>query len=274
MQNTFYHSIRLLILPALLAVVSPQAFSATQIYSNTNSIVVNDTGNPPVTATPYPSTISVSNAPLQVISKVTVTLNGLSDDFPSDLGLLLMGPHGQTAVLMSEAGGQDQYPVTNLTMTLDDDAANFLPIYSNLTSGTFKPTEKDHPLFFDFPTPAPPGNSNAPAALSAFQSTDPNGTWELFVVIDTLPNSGTISNGWSLNFTLEPAPLQIVLADSSHNVVSWPATLTNCTLQLTHDLSAPISWQDVVASPAIVGNQLVITNIISSTNTFYRLEEN
>src|SRR5208282_257013 len=232
-------------LMALMAAIPWQTLPAQQVYSNTNSITINDIASPPTQATPYPSTIVVSNASIQTVSKVTVTLNGLTDSFPSDLGILLLGPQGQMAVLMSEVGGQDQFPVTNLTLTLDDDAPTSMPIYTTLSSGVFKPTAKDHPLFFDFPSPVPPGSSNAVTALSVFQNTDPNGTWSLFVVIDTLPNTGSISNGWTMNLTTTPAPLQIGLADPAHAAVSWPASLTNCTLQSTHNLSPPAEWQDI-----------------------------
>lgn len=267
-----------LIVPALMAAAPGQALLAQQTYSNTNFITINGNPNLPTKATPYPSTIVVSNASLQIVSKVTVTLNGLSDSFPSDLDVLLMGPQGQMAMLMSEVGGQNDYPpgslsITNVILTLDDAAANFLPINTVLTSGTFKPTEIDHPLRFDFPPPVPPGNSNAVTALSVFQNTDPNGTWSLFVVVNTLPNSGNISNGWTLNLTTTPVPLQIGLTNPSHAAVSWPASLTNCTMQFTHNLSPPVAWQDIDVTPVIVGSQLVITNSISGTNTFYRLRD-
>ncbi len=71
---------------------------------------------------------------------MTVTLHGLGHDFPSDVSVLLFDPQGQSAIVMSKIGGQVKYSVTNLTLTLDDDAVNSLPVYSILVSGTFKPT--------------------------------------------------------------------------------------------------------------------------------------
>jgi hypothetical protein len=44
-------------------------------------------------------------------------------------------------------------------------------------------------------------------------------------------------------------------------------------LLFTHDLSPPAAWQDIGVTPVIVGDQLVITNSISGTNTFYRLRD-
>jgi len=254
-----------------MALLPLPVFCATQTYSNTNFITILDSMSPPTLASIYPSTISVTGQTIQVASKVTVTLQGLSHEFPSDIGILLMGPQGQMAVLMSEVGGEDKLSVTNLTLTLDDDAANPLPLDTVLTSGTFRPTERDHPLLFDFPSPVPAGNSNAPAALSVFQNTDPNGNWNLFVVDDSEGSAGSISNGWSLNITTTPVSLQIQPADSSHVVVSWPAVITNATLQSTTNLS-PATWQNVSNAAIIVTGKLVITNSISGRQ-FYRLEE-
>jgi subtilisin-like proprotein convertase family protein len=254
-----------------MAFLPLQVFCASQTFSNTNFITILDSENPPTLASVYPSTISVTGQTIQVVSKVTVTLQGLSHEFPSDIGIMLVGPQGQMAVLMSEVGGEDELSVTNLTLTLDDDAANSLPLDTALTSGTFKPTERDHPLLFDFPLPVPAGNSNAPAALSVFQNTDPNGDWNLFVVDDSAGSAGSISNGWSLNLTTTPVSLQIQPADSSHVLISWPSAITNATLQSTTNLLSA-NWQDVSNMPVIVAGQLVVTNSIFSKQ-FYRLEE-
>jgi hypothetical protein len=42
------------------------------------------------------------------MSKVVVKLNGLSHSYPDDLDLLLVGPDGQSAMLMSDAGARIQ----------------------------------------------------------------------------------------------------------------------------------------------------------------------
>jgi hypothetical protein len=243
--------------------------AASQTYSNTNTIVILDSANPPTLASIYPSTITVTNQTIQVITNITATLHGLSHQFPSDIGILLVGPQGQEAVLMSEVGGLTKYSVTNLTLTLDDNATDSLPLDSTLTSGTFKPTERDHPLFFDFPPPAPSGNSNAIASLSVFQNTDPNGAWNLFVVDDSQGWAGSISNGWSLQMATTPVSLKIQQADSGHVVISWPSAVTNATLQSTSSL-APANWQEVANSPVMVAGQWMVTNTISG-NQFYRL---
>ncbi|HET7625711.1 MAG TPA: PEP-CTERM sorting domain-containing protein [Verrucomicrobiae bacterium] len=176
-------------------------------FSNTSEIVIQDSTNLPTAAGLYPSTINVSGLDGQLVSHLSITLNGFSHDFPSDVDIVLAGPAGQLAMLMGEVGGQDRTPVSNLTLTLDDSAANSLPIDAALSSGVFKPTRQFPTFNFEFPSPAPAGSANAPASLSVFNGTDPNGAWRLFVVDDSNPDSGTILSGWSMNLvTAVPEP--------------------------------------------------------------------
>jgi subtilisin-like proprotein convertase family protein len=191
---------------ALLLACEASGWAGTFSFSNTTPIAINDTGNPPTVAGLYPSSISVSGLYFQSISHLSITLDGFSHTFPSDLDIILAGPSGQLSMLMSEVGGSTRLPVTDLTLTLDDLAANSLPIDSMLTSGTFKPTRQSPTLSFEFPSPAPSGSSSAPAALSVFNGTDPNGTWNLYVVDETSPDSGTISRGWTMEVTTIPEP--------------------------------------------------------------------
>jgi subtilisin-like proprotein convertase family protein len=247
------------------------------LFSYTNSIAINTDVNPPTSATPYPSGITVAGLNGQIVTRVTVTLNGLSHQSASDVSILLVGPRGQEAIVMSETGGQYAFPVTNLVITLDDDAADFLPVDSLLISGTFKPTNGylsfgRTNLPYDFPVPAPPGNSNSMSALSVFKNTDPTGTWNLFVVDDAYPHSGSIANGWSLNLSVA-VPLQIARFETNV-VVSWPASATNGHLQLSPSLPGANIWSNVVATPISVAGRLCVTNPISGEGAFYRLLAN
>ena len=191
---------------AALILFAAQGRAGTFTFSNSNPIAINDVGNPPTLGSSYPSSISISGLDFQTISHLSITLDGLSHTFPSDLDIILAGPGGQLSMLMSEVGGNTRLPVTDLTLTLDDLAANSLPINSALTSGTFQPTRQFPTLSFEFPSPAPAGSSSAPSSLSVFNGTDPNGTWNLFVVDESSPDSGTISRGWSMEVTTVPEP--------------------------------------------------------------------
>jgi subtilisin-like proprotein convertase family protein len=240
-------------------------------FSNANVVTVNDGMAPPTVAAQYPSLITVAGFAGQVVTKATVTLFGFTHGFPSDVDILLVGPQGQKSILMANAGGQNKYSVTNLVLTFDDDASSTLPIYSRLVSGTFKLTDgyamTGYPnLPFDFPSPAPAGNSNSPTALSVFKNTDPSGAWKLFVVDDASGDGGTI-NGWSLTLSIA-IPLQIQHIEAN-TVVSWPASATNCSLQSSVGLST--SWSNVTNAPIPIGFRNYVTNAVAGGSTFYRL---
>ena len=251
----------------------PFCHAATFSFANTNLLVINDSTSPPTPATPYPSTNSVTGLTGMVVMKATVTLQGLTHGFPSDIAMLLVGPGGRQSLLMAEVGGTSKLSVTNLTLTLDDDAPNPLPVYTSLQSGTFRPFngyfafDGSTNLPYDLPVPAPPGNSNAVPALSVFKGIDPGGPWRLFVVDDAAPNAGAISNGWSLDLTVG-VPLSI--ARSQTNVVLWwTNAVPGCTLQSKTNPFAP--WVNLTSAPVVLAGRYFVTNPITRTNTYYRL---
>ena len=161
--------------------------SGTNSFSNTAAISIPGIG----ASTPYPSTITVTGE-LSTLTKVTVTIRGLTHLYPDDLDVLLVGPLGQNVMLMSDAGGPNN--TTNAVLTFDDAAATNLPDAGQIVSGTYKPT--DYETGETMLSPAPPGPySNS---LSVFAGTSPNGTWSLYVNDDLVSDSGTIATGWTL----------------------------------------------------------------------------
>ena len=52
------------------------------------------------------------------------------------------------------------------------------------------------------PGPTPSGSS----LLSAFNGTNPNGTWSLYIMDDTLTNVGNMAGGWELNISTDACP--------------------------------------------------------------------
>jgi hypothetical protein len=127
---------------------------------------------------------------------VTATLHGFAHPFPSDVDVLLMGPGGQTVVLLSDAGGGTG--IFQTTITFDDAAA--APVPAALASGTYQPTNIGTGDIFPAPAPALVDPS---ATLSVFKGTSPNGVWRLFVVDDSRPDQGSLAGGWSLAITVE-----------------------------------------------------------------------
>jgi subtilisin-like proprotein convertase family protein len=245
--------------------------AATVTFSNTNSIVINDSESPPTAATPYPSTIEVTNLSGEIITKVTVSLFGFAHTFPSDVDIVLVGPEGQNAIVLSNVGGQTtKTPVTNIDLVLDDDAESYLPTEAALTSGTFKPTQGfTHPFLFDFPPPAPKTADLMGPFLSNFNNTEPNGTWSLYVVDDSGGDSGVITGGWSLTLTTAPVLLSIT-QQQTNAIVSWTNTATGYTLQSTAALS-PAAWTNVNIVPSLVGGYYTVTNPMAVNSAFYRL---
>jgi VCBS repeat-containing protein len=163
---------------------------AVQSFANPDGIAIPAQGP----ATLYPSTIQVSGFQTP-IANVAVTLHRFSHTAPEDVDVLLVGPDGQSAIIMSDVGGLN--PATLLTFTLHDQAATPLPQSTALSSGTFQPTNAPGSDPFPPPAPTPSGGS----ALSVFNGTNPNGTWQLFVNDNQVTNSGAFNGGWSLLIT-------------------------------------------------------------------------
>ena len=63
-----------------------------------------DDHNNEIKPSPYPSNIVVAGMP-GTVTKVTVKLNNITHTNPVDMDMLLIGPAGQTAIIMSDAGG-------------------------------------------------------------------------------------------------------------------------------------------------------------------------
>src|SRR5829696_10919 len=163
-------------------------------------------------ANPYPSEINVQGLS-GTITDVNVTLNGFRHGFPDDVAVQVVspGPTGKSVLLMSDVGGPlpgGSAPVSNINLTLDDEAANSLSDSSPLTTGTYKPTKGttptelpsgwvDKPVPDIWPSPAPDLTVSA-SQLSSFDGTAPNGTWQLYVIDDTTGAQGAFAGGWSL----------------------------------------------------------------------------
>ncbi|MBI4719242.1 MAG: proprotein convertase P-domain-containing protein [Planctomycetes bacterium] len=149
-------------------------------------------------ADPYPSVITVAGFPAgYVVSGLTVTLAGLSHTNPDDVDVLLIGPDGTNAFLMSDAGGDANVVAINLTFA---DGAAQVPDNTVIASGTYAPTNHGTPDFFPAPAPAPPYGST----LTAFIGSNPNGTWSLYIVDDSGNfETGTVGGGWTLDIMAE-----------------------------------------------------------------------
>ncbi|HRT56463.1 MAG TPA: hypothetical protein P5038_07535, partial [Candidatus Paceibacterota bacterium] len=164
-----------------------------------------------------------------------VMLTNLSHVWPSDISILLVSPEGQKSYLMSKCGWG--WPLNNVTLRFDDTATEVLPQSAAITNGTYKPTSYAI-VPPSFPVPAPPPSPTPYLTnLAAFNGSNPNGSWSLFVFDNVPADSGSISNGWMLTLTtsdLVPASsdLGVAISASASSVVAnsnltYVVTLTN-----------------------------------------------
>ena len=175
--------------------------SGTQTFSAPAAITIRDN----TTATPYPASVNVSGMS-GTISKVVVKINGLTHAFARDIDMLLVGPGGQKAMLMSDAGGN--LAVSNATVTFDAAAAAAVPQTTAIATGTYRPTDYTFGGTTDnFPAPGPapaaPPATPYPADLAVFNGTSPNGTWNLFVLDDGAADVGNVSSGYTLTIVTQ-----------------------------------------------------------------------
>lgn len=205
----------------VIVVLGRPAGAATSTFSNPTPITIPAAGTSGP-ASPYPSTINVSQQ-VGTVNDVNLTLRNFSHAFPDDVDILLVGPTGANAIVMSDVGGA--IPANNITLTLDDQAANSLPDGGPLASGTFKPTNIGAGDTFPAPAPAPSGA----VALSTFNGANPNGNWSLYVVDDISGDVGSIANGWSLEISTQPpAPCTIGGTDGDDVLVGTPGPDVIC----------------------------------------------
>lgn len=182
---------------ALLATALPAVPAAAAAHSFAST-----TPGPWVDAAAAPvSTIEVAGAP-SVIRDVDVTIR-ITHDFLADADILLVGPQGQSVVLLSDAGCDAQ--VYELDLTFDQSAAGPVPTVGPITSGTYLPTNVDGGCdggteeFPGAPFPTGPWSDT----LDVFNGTDPIGTWSLFYVDDLGTFPGRVSS-WSLTIDADP----------------------------------------------------------------------
>jgi large repetitive protein len=197
---------------ASIAFLGAVGSSSAQTFSNSTAITI---PNPAVLtgpASPYPSPISVSGVGAQLLS-ISVTLSNFSHFYPADVDVLLVGPQGQNVLLMSDVG--TFLPVTGLNLTFNNTAGTSLPSASQLTSGTYAPTNFDPVGDVDGFSPPAPLVGPYGSSFTPLLGTNPNGTWSLYVIDDVAGNDGQFAGGWSLTITASGAPaLQVSSAVS------------------------------------------------------------
>lgn len=109
------------------------------------------------------------------VNHLTVTLSNFTCNAPVLLDVLLVGPGGQKVLLMSNAG--ESGAMNQARLDFDDGATALLPESGDIVSGRYLPTDYPPTLFIGSPAPPGPYSTN----LAAFNGSDPNGMWFLFI---------------------------------------------------------------------------------------------
>lgn len=202
----------------------------TDTTEQTGDILIGLSSEPSPAAV-YPSVQTVSDIArtgffTEFFVSISVTIHDLAHEAPGDLDILLRGPGGQTAVLMSDAGGTTS--VSGVDLTFSEAGMRRLPFAAAIGSGTYQPT--NYSGSDAFPAPAPSGVNDA--SLSVFDHADPNGEWQLYIVDDTSGNGGSIASGWTLNVDSRNSELDLLSnmtigGSSAPSAAStYPETLT------------------------------------------------
>ncbi len=169
-----------------------------------------------LTATTVRLTVDVSGLS-GTITNVSATLTNLSTQFGDDLDILLIHPNGVNNLVFwsdSTTGAADNL---SGTFTIADSASTCLPNASatSVPAGNYKPATygavETINSFNNLPTAHPgltltfagsgcTGASGSSSFASAFGGLSPNGTWELWVELDTGGATGTLQR-WLITIT-------------------------------------------------------------------------
>ncbi|MDV2998669.1 MAG: hypothetical protein N5P05_000275 [Chroococcopsis gigantea SAG 12.99] len=210
-------------------------------FKNPGAITINSSG----AANPYPAGINVSGLTGN-ITKVTVTLFNLSHTWANDIDILLVSPSGQKTILMSDVGGS--LGVNGVNLTFDSTVSTALPVGTQITSGIYRPTDFETGDTFNAPAPGGPYSAD----LGLFNGSNPNGTWQLYVVDDTGGDAGSISGGWQLDFNTESLP-NVSFALAAPSVLEDGTANLIYTFTRSGDLSTPLTVNYTIAGSAANG---------------------
>lgn len=236
----------------------------TGTFSNPGLIEITDA----TPARPYPSTNRVTGLD-GVVSKVMVTLVDVTHPYPADIDVLLVNPAGQAVILMSDAG--ESFGIDRVTLKFTDDSTNLLPAAGQILSGLYRPSNYDFTGPDPFYAPAPAGPYGA--SLAAFNGSDPNGEWRLFVVDDQGSDAGWIYGGWQLTLatTNASAPSLAIRRSGAGYEVSWPSYATQYVLEASPALGLGASWSPVVIMPDCSAGRCRVTVPAAPGSQFFRL---
>ena len=168
-----------------LALVLALSATPAAAQSPGGVISVPDADAAPVAGQPYPARLTIAGG--RIVEDVDLRISGLYHDLPAELDVLLVGPGGESAVILSDVGASG--PVVDGDFMFDDEAPG--PASDLILSGAYRPTDLlDLPPDV-FPAPAPAGPYGS--TLSVFDNSVADGIWSLYMVDDTALDGGDIT---------------------------------------------------------------------------------
>jgi uncharacterized repeat protein (TIGR01451 family) len=234
-------------------------------FLNRESFFIGD-GAP---AIPYPSILHVSGLS-GVITNLTVSLVELTHSFPADLDVLLVGPQGESLLLMSDAGqGND---INAVTLRFEDAAPVPLPVSGPIVSGIYRPNNAGSNDVFLAPAPGEPYG----AALAVFHGTNPNGDWLLYIMDDQGADTGALLGGWRLTISTDSAaaPRLTIALEGNEVVLSWPASAPGYSVEVRDTLAPPVSpggWAPLGGTPMLNAGRYEQRTPRGAGTRFFRL---
>ncbi len=186
------------VLVGAASVIGGEVAHGQETFNNFTTITI-PAGAPGTTSgvsAPYPSSVAVAGLK-KGVAHVRVQIFGYSHTFPGDVTALLVGPGGQSCVLMGRCGGSPD--AVDASLIFDDDATAGLP--APIVSGTYRPTTCSGSVLT---APAPGGPYGS--TLGAFRGTNGNGNWSLYVQDFAGGDVGQIF-GWQLSIIEAGAPV-------------------------------------------------------------------
>jgi len=150
-------------------------------------------------ASPYPRTVTVSSN--ELVTDVDVVFSGVTHSHPDDMDILMVGPSGNSTVLMSDSCGS--FNVTNFFWEWDDEAASAMADSgsTNVCSGfVYKPSNVGSDDTWPSPAPA----SGYGSSLSVHDLGPAGGNWSFYIVDDVGGDGGFLISAPTLQLTTRP----------------------------------------------------------------------
>lgn len=190
-----------------------KARSTRTFASFTNSTPITFTTGGANLGSPYPSSINVQGMPGVIPfndpNAIKVTINNISHTWLADLAIVLKSPKAESMLLQLCASDNKGFEAQSLTYSISDAGATRLSDVENpIQGGVYRPASFCNrpaiPSVASYGVPSPGGDATISSILGG---SEPNGSWNLYVVDFFSGDGGVMAGGWTLDLITEvPTP--------------------------------------------------------------------